>query len=120
MAAATATFNDSTGGVIGMVTRASQAATTAADNPGPSPPNSSATGPCHGTESGSAPPRATAAIVRTPALARHATAASTGIDATVGTRSALPMLPRSALHENGLADAPLASAPVIPAASPAR
>ena len=35
----------------------------------------------------------------------------------MGRRSALPMLPRSAFHENGFADAPVTNAPVAPPAS---
>ena len=47
-------------------------------------------------------------------LARIASGAA---PVTVGRRSALPMLPRSAFHENGLADAPVTNAPVAPPAS---
>ena len=36
---------------------------------------------------------------------------------TIGRRSALPMLPRSAFHENGFAEAPVTNAPVAPPAS---
>ena len=38
----------------------------------------------------------------------------------IGIRSALPMLPRTAFHENGFADAPETSTPVTPPASAAR
>ncbi len=49
-----------------------------------------------------------------------ATAASAVMPATIGSRSALPIDPRSAFQPNGSADAPAATTPVAPAASATR
>ena len=70
--------------------------------------------------SGARPPRATDATVRVPAAWMQSTIIQTSDALATGRRMLLPMLPRSAFHENGCADAPLTTTPVTPPASAAR
>jgi hypothetical protein len=119
-APATATFNDSTGACMGIVTRSSHPASTSSVNPGPSPPTNSNTRPPQSSASGFLPPRGTDAMVFSPNLRAHASSAFGCTPDATGSRRMLPMLPRTAFQANGCADAPHTTAPVAPPASAAR
>ena len=99
-AAAEATFSDSTGAAIGTETRAAPRHDLVAET-GASLPITSAILPAQSIASGSSPPRGTAGTVRTPPAPRQARAEAVSIPVMTGSRSALPMLPRTAFHENG-------------------
>ncbi len=103
-----------------MVTRSSAAAATSSGSPPPSPPTNSTAGTVQSMAAGLLPPRGTAAIVRTPCSpARRSTSPACSPKPT-GTRNALPMLPRSAFHPNGFAEAPHTQTAVASSASAAR
>ena len=103
IAAEAATFNDSTGGSIGMRHALVRFCDDTRAEAGPSPPSSSAMRPDQSTASGSRPSRGTAAIsFRLIVLRMSCITASIETLRATGRRSALPMLPRIAFHENGL------------------
>src|SRR6187549_1157512 len=56
-------------------------------------------------------------MLRMPPFRRHVIANAFVMPPTTGNRNALPILPRTAFHENGFAEAPLANMPVTPPAS---
>ena len=119
-AAAMATFSDSTGGRIGIVTVSLAAARASPEMPAPSPPRTIAVGPRRSTRGSGAPPRGTAAIRRTRASRAAAITSCSVPRAATGTRKVPPIAPRSAFHPKGLADPSIVTMPLAPQAAAVR
>ena len=120
--AATAALSDSTGARIGIVTRTSAAATMPSGRPGAFAADEQRSGP---REVGVVQRRAAARRRRDDrarrAAGRRATRRADVVRAAIGSRSALPIEPRSAFQPNGSRRARRSTTtPVAPAASAAR
>jgi hypothetical protein len=117
MAATVATFRDSTAPDIGMLSFTSHCSRRVAGRPGPSRPNSSASGFPSSARRKSIPPRGTVAAKRNPRPFSSATVSSSPCPSRMRKRRTLPMEPRSAFGPKGSAEPWVTRRPLAPVAS---